>query len=177
MSECRVWRAAASWSATNTYPSTTSSTSWPTVASCSATPPPASASPMSGGCPSSTSVGGWVGGSSVYSGVRKKCDLVAKNAKNSLVWLVQNAKNSLVWLVQNAKNSLVWLVQNAKKSLVWLVHKASLLKSHWFSEPRFIGPLIFSQKLAILNFFLPKSYVSNFGKNDDWNFKQKPLYS
>ena len=30
----------------------------------------------------------------------------------------------------------------------------------------FIGSLIFSQKLAILNIFLPKSHVSNFGNND-----------
>ena len=39
-----------------------------------------------------------------------------------------------------------------------------------------IASLIFSQKLAISNIFLPKSHVYNFGNNDAWNFKRKPLY-
>ena len=43
-----------------------------------------------------------------YSGVKKECDLVA---------------------------------QNAKKSLISLVHKTSLLKFHWFNDPRSLAKL------------------------------------
>ena len=46
------------------------------------------------------------------------------------------------------------LVQNAKNSLIRLVHKASLLKSHWFNDPRLLA------KISIFNIFL--SFGDNF---------------
>ena len=68
-----------------------------------------------------------------YSGVKKECDLVAQNAKNSLIWLV---------------------------------HKASLLKSHWFKEPRSLAKINF---LKILPSFGDDFYMKIYQKISDFS--------
>ena len=102
-----------------------------------------------------------------------------KNGSTFLFSKIENTCNKIgIWDLHLVELRRIVIFQISPKSNFIFVFerfaficKAKRIKNylwdHWY----------FLKNLAILNIFLPKSHVSNFGKNYSWNFKQKPLYS